>query len=96
MLKFALVGCGRIAKRHAELLGGGQLPFARLVGVGDIQKDRARDFHSIYKVPYFTDLQAMMIKIDTDVVSVPAELTQAMLLSSHRIASMSLLKSRRR
>jgi UDP-N-acetyl-2-amino-2-deoxyglucuronate dehydrogenase len=70
MLKFALIGCGRIAKRHAELLGGGQLPFARLTGVCDTQEARARNFHSIYNVPYFTDLHEMMTKIDVDVVSV--------------------------
>jgi UDP-N-acetyl-2-amino-2-deoxyglucuronate dehydrogenase len=70
MLKFALVGCGRVARRHAELLSDGQLPFARLVGVCDIQRDRAGEFHSTYNVPSFTDLHEMMNTIDTDVVSV--------------------------
>jgi len=31
MLKFALVGCGRIAKRHSELLGQNQIKDACLV-----------------------------------------------------------------
>jgi UDP-N-acetyl-2-amino-2-deoxyglucuronate dehydrogenase len=30
MLKFGLVGCGRIAKRHSELLGLGQIKGAEL------------------------------------------------------------------
>ncbi len=32
MLNFALIGCGRIAKRHSELLGRGQIAGADMVG----------------------------------------------------------------
>lgn len=42
MLKFALVGCGRIAKRHSELLGTGQIEGAKLVGVCDLVEEKAR------------------------------------------------------
>ena len=41
MLKFALVGCGRIAKRHSELLGFDQIRGAKLVAVCDNVVDKA-------------------------------------------------------
>ena len=41
MIKFAIVGCGRISKRHSELLGENQINGASLIAVCDIEKDRA-------------------------------------------------------
>ena len=41
MLNFALVGCGRIAKRHSELLGHRQIAGARLSAVCDVVPERA-------------------------------------------------------
>ena len=42
--KFALVGCGRIAVRHSDLLGNNQIKNAKLVAVCDIHKDKAEKF----------------------------------------------------
>ena len=42
MLNFALVGCGRIAKRHSELLGMKQIDGARLSAVCDIVPEKAK------------------------------------------------------
>ena len=42
MLKFALVGCGRIAKRHSELLGLGQIKGAELVAACDLIEEEAK------------------------------------------------------
>ena len=47
MYKFALVGCGRIAKRHAELLSG-VVGGAKLVAVCDTDEARARSFGEKY------------------------------------------------
>ena len=69
-LRFGLVGCGRIAKRHAELLGRGVIKGARLSAVCDVQPGRAEATGRQYDVPYFTDLDAMMQRADLDVVSV--------------------------
>ena len=44
VLGFCLLGCGRIAKKHAELLSGGHVAGARLVAVCDVQLDRAKAF----------------------------------------------------
>ena len=59
-LKFALVGCGRIAKRHAELLGKGQIDGAQLSAVCDHKEEKARTMGETYRVPYYTDMDEMM------------------------------------
>lgn len=70
LLNFALVGCGRIAKRHAELLKNGQVDDARLTAVCDIIPERAKAFGEKYDVPYYTDMDEMMKNESVDVVSV--------------------------
>ena len=62
MLSFALVGCGRIAKRHAELLGLDQIKGAQLSAVCDIVEERAKQFGEKYHVPYYKDFDEMMKK----------------------------------
>lgn len=59
MLRFALVGCGRIAKRHAELLGQGQVPGAQLAAVSDISAAKARAFGERFAVPWFENFHEM-------------------------------------
>lgn len=83
MLKVALVGCGRIAKRHSELLGSKKIKGAVLVAVCDVVTDRARQLGEQYSVPYFTDMHKMMSSIDTDLVSV---LTESGRHSEHVVA----------
>lgn len=73
MLKFALVGCGRIAKRHSELLGSGQIENASLVAVCDIVAEKAKVIGEQFSVPWFTDMHVMMTECDVDVVVVLTE-----------------------
>lgn len=75
MLKFALIGCGRIAGKHAEIIGGKQLPGTELVGVCDLREDRARAYGEKYSVPWFSDMHEMMKKIGAhiDVLNVLTE-----------------------
>ena len=82
MIKYALVGCGRIAVRHAELIGKGQIPGAELAAVCDVREDRAREIGSKYNVPFYADMHEMMLKSDVDVVSV---LTESGLHAQHVI-----------
>jgi UDP-N-acetyl-2-amino-2-deoxyglucuronate dehydrogenase len=70
MINFAIVGCGRIAKRHAELLGTGQIRGARLVAVCDSIPSRADQFATRYGVPAFVTLDDMLARGGIDVVSV--------------------------
>ena len=83
MLKFALVGCGRIAKRHSELLGNDQIRGAQLVAVCDIVKERAETIGNQFSVPCFTDMHTMLQKVDIDVVVI---LTESGLHAEHVIA----------
>ena len=69
MVKFGLVGCGRIAKRHAELLSG-VVHGAQLVAVCDVNPEKAREFGEKYGVGWFTDMAEMMTRSSPDVVSV--------------------------
>ncbi len=73
MLNFALVGCGRISKRHAELLGLGQIKGARLVAVCDVVDAKATATGERFGVPSYTDMHEMMAAHDIDVVTVLTE-----------------------
>lgn len=70
MLKIALVGCGRIAKRHSELLGEKRINGAELVGVCDVDKDKAQSIAEQFNVPHYTDMDEMMLSESIDVVVV--------------------------
>lgn len=70
MLKFAIVGCGRIAKRHAELLGTKQVSNASLVAVCDIDESKAKAYGQQFNVPWFLDMHEMARNVETDVLVV--------------------------
>ena len=82
MLKFALVGCGRISKRHGELLGENQISGARLVAVCDKVLDKARIIADKYDIPAYSDMHEMMKAESIDVVVV---LTESGLHAQHTI-----------
>ena len=71
-IKFALVGCGRIAYKHAESLNG-QIDGAKLVAVCDPQGDRAQRTGEKYGVPWYLTYDEMLQKEDIDVVNVLTE-----------------------
>jgi len=70
MLNFALVGCGRIAKRHSELLGHQQITNARLVAVCDSVFAKAEKIGQQFEVPAYSDMDEMMQREEIDVVVV--------------------------
>lgn len=72
-----------MAKRHAELLGLGQIAGARLVAVCDCVEARARAFGEKFAVPWYVDMQAMMSAESIDVVSI---LTPSGLHAEHLLA----------
>ncbi len=71
-LKFALVGCGRIAYKHAEILTG-QLKNAQLVAVCDLKKEKAQNTGQKYSVPHYTSYDEMLSKEDIDIVCILTE-----------------------
>ena len=73
MLNFALVGCGRISKRHGELLGENQISGAKLVAVCDKLLSKAQTLSEKYDIPAYSDMHEMMKEVSIDVVVVLTE-----------------------
>jgi UDP-N-acetyl-2-amino-2-deoxyglucuronate dehydrogenase len=73
MLKFALIGCGRISKRHSQLLGSNQIEGASLVAVCDLVSEKAEMLAAEFGVPAYTDMHVMMREVEPDVVVVLTE-----------------------
>src|SRR3990172_9463098 len=82
-LNFGLIGCGRITKRHSELLGLKQIGHGRLAAVCDIKPERAAAMGTTMKVPYYTDMHELMRRESIDVVVV---LTESGLHAEHVVA----------
>lgn len=80
MIRFALVGCGRIAKRHSELLGNGQIEGAELVAVCDTDIGRAKKIGEQFGIASYEDMDVMM---RTEAVDVVAVLTPSGLHAEH-------------
>lgn len=81
-LKFAIVGCGRIAERHAEHISR----LANLVAVCDIDKSNADTLGNKYDAKKYNDIESLLTgESDLDVVSV---CTPNGLHSEHTIASL--------
>src|SRR5437763_7169602 len=70
MIRFGLLGCGRIAKRHSDLLGGNHTEGARLVAVCDPVRTRADVIASKFSVPAIYDSDDFLARKDIDAVAV--------------------------
>jgi len=66
-IKFAVVGCGHIGKRHAEMISRNDA--TELVALCDILPEEQTGVEK-FNVPYFTSFDAMLASCDADVVSV--------------------------
>jgi predicted dehydrogenase len=66
-LNFAIIGCGRIASRHAEIIK----KYAALKAVCDINKSRADEFNSKYDTNVYYDMhELLMNEKDVNIVSI--------------------------
>jgi UDP-N-acetyl-2-amino-2-deoxyglucuronate dehydrogenase len=72
-LNFAIVGCGRIAKRHSDLLGNNQITNSSLVAVCDIDENKSKKLGLSYNIPYYINMHEMMQNEDINVVVVLTE-----------------------
>ena len=70
MLNFALVGCGRIAKRHSELLGFNEIKGAKLVSVCDNDINKANKIAEQFNVSAYEDMDMMMKSESVDIIVV--------------------------
>jgi predicted dehydrogenase len=67
-LCFGLIGCGRVAPRHAQSLA--ELPGARLVAVADLKASRADRFAAEYHAEPYTEYRRLLERPDLDVVNI--------------------------
>lgn len=83
-INFGLIGCGRVAPRHAQSLA--QLRDTRLVAVADIREDRAQRFAQEYRADAYVDYQELLARPDVDTVNVcvPSGLHAAVALDAMR------------
>ncbi len=67
-IRFGLIGCGRVAPRHAQSLY--ELGNTRLVAVADIRYDRALQFAERYGAVPYADYRDLLARPDIDAVSI--------------------------
>jgi predicted dehydrogenase len=67
-IKFAIVGCGRIAYRHIEAIQAN--PMAELVALCDLDLKRAQERNEGVKVKVYQDYRQMLRQEDIDVVAI--------------------------
>lgn len=68
MLNFAVVGCGRIGRRHADLLNSGAVNGAQLIAVCDSDQGRLESFSSHYGCLGFQRIEDLGSVPNLDVV----------------------------
>lgn len=83
MIRFGLLGCGRIAKRHSDLLGGRHVEGAELVAVCDPVRARADAIATKFRVSACYDMGDFLARKDVDAVAV---LTPSGMHPAHVIA----------
>lgn len=83
MVRFGLLGCGRIAKRHSELLSGGNIAGASLVAVCDTVQSRADAIAQKVGVAAYYEMSEFLARRDIDAVAV---LTPSGSHAAHSIA----------
>lgn len=67
-VRFGIIGCGRVARYHAEALH--KIPGVELKAVCDIVPERAQEFASRYSVDPYTDYRYLLDRKDVDVVCI--------------------------
>lgn len=68
-IKFAVVGCGNIGKRHMAVII--EEPRAELTAFCDIDEAVCWEYSQLYPgIPYFTDFSTMLNTVDIDVVNI--------------------------
>ncbi len=68
---FALVGCGRISRKHCEALA--KVEGAKLVAVCDLIRDRAESTGAQWSVPWYASYETMLREVHPAVVNVCTE-----------------------
>jgi len=67
-IKVAIIGCGKIAEKHAKILTSNKLKKLNLVAVCDIDKNKAKRFGKKYEIHYFDDIDKLLNSVNIDLV----------------------------
>ncbi len=70
-LRTAVVGAGKMGQIHAKVLS--KLPQSSLVGIVDVQLDKAKKLAKDYKCAFFTDAKELIGKVDAVTISAPTK-----------------------
>ncbi len=72
MIKFGIIGCGKIAERHAGLLTTGAVPGAILHGVYDIDSARGAAFAMRYGAVHYQNVESLASSADALTILTPS------------------------
>jgi UDP-N-acetyl-2-amino-2-deoxyglucuronate dehydrogenase len=68
-IRFAVVGCGSIGKRHIAVLDAE--PFAEIAAICDVDESRCLEQSVMYdNIPFFTSYEKMLSEIKADVINI--------------------------
>ena len=81
-IKFAIIGCGRISKRHCEIIGSNLLPGTILAAVCDIDLSKAKQCGEKFNAPFFNNYDEMLSCVECDFIVI---LTPSGLHAKHTI-----------
>lgn len=73
MLKVGILGCGRIAKKHADIFTQTLTDKFQLIAACDINKNKVLDFAETYKIQAFCDYREMMRDSQIDLIVICTE-----------------------
>jgi UDP-N-acetyl-2-amino-2-deoxyglucuronate dehydrogenase len=67
-IKFAVIGCGSIGKRHVAVIDSESQ--AELIAICDIDEKKCKELSELYNVVYYTDYKKMLAEIKVDFVNI--------------------------
>ncbi len=75
MIRFALIGAGRIAKKYVDIFNRDDFVKGEMVCICDISVGKAQRLASLIKIPYYDDMHTMLTahKSDIDVIIILTE-----------------------
>jgi len=88
LIKFALVGCGRIAQKYGSLFAANSIKDSKLIAACEINEERRFKFENNFQVPVYPDINSMMKK-HFDEIDVVVILTES---GSHAQVAIDVLR----
>lgn len=67
-VRFAVIGCGRIAGNHLQALR--EIPRAELAAICDLNAERAKPYSARFRVPWYASYHAMLTREHVDAVCI--------------------------